>query len=131
MKVKFSRHWKSSKQKRKQRKYRYTAPLHVRKRFLSVNLSKELRKRYKRRNVPARKNDVVRVLRGNFKKRNGKVNKVDYRKLRVYVDGIENIKKDGTKAFYPLNPSNLQIIELNLDDRERVRAIERNIVVKK
>src|SRR3989338_176397 len=46
MKNKFSTKWKESKQPRKQRKYRANAPLHLRKKFVNVNLSKELRKKY-------------------------------------------------------------------------------------
>ena len=39
--------------------------------------------------------------------------------------GIEVAKKDGTKAFYPFEPSNLLITELSLDDKKRVRSLER------
>ena len=42
MKKIFSKHWKSSKQPRKQRKYRAKAPLHIKRKLLNVNLSKEL-----------------------------------------------------------------------------------------
>jgi len=52
MKSKFSAHWKSSKQTRKQRKYRANAPIHVQRKLLSANLSKELRKKYEKRDFP-------------------------------------------------------------------------------
>ena len=39
----FSSSWKGSKKPSKQRKYRYGAPLHVRRRFLSVHLTNELK----------------------------------------------------------------------------------------
>ncbi len=113
--------WKSSKQPRKQRKYVYNAPLHIKRRFLSANLSKELRKKYGIRNIPLRKGDNVKILRGQFKKKVGKVNRVMVKKTKVYVDNIENVKKDGTKAFYPINPSNVQIIDLNLEDKRRIK----------
>ena len=48
MKKKFSESWKSSKQVRKQRKYRYNAPLHIKQKFVNVHLAKELRKKYKK-----------------------------------------------------------------------------------
>ncbi|MBU2406429.1 MAG: 60S ribosomal protein L26, partial [Nanoarchaeota archaeon] len=38
---------------------------------------------------------------------------------------IENIRKDGTKAFYPIHPSNLMITELFLEDKKRKDALER------
>lgn len=125
MKKKFSKHWKSSKQRRKQRKYRYNAPLHIRQTFISANLSKELRKKYGKRNVPLKKGDIVKIMRGNFKKKTGKVTKVNLKKTKVNVEGINLTKKDGTKVFYPLSPSNLQIIELLIDDKKRKKLLER------
>jgi len=125
MKKIFSKKWKGSKQPRKQRKYFKNAPLHICKKFMSVNLSKELRKKYLKRNIPIRRGDKVKVLRGQFKRKTGKVNKVILKKRKVYIDGIETIKKDGTKTFVPTNPSNLQIQELVLEDKKRKKLIER------
>ena len=62
MKQKFSTKWKSSKQPRKQRKYLANAPLHLKKKFISVNLSKELRKKHGKRNVSLRKGDIVKIM---------------------------------------------------------------------
>jgi len=129
MKKKFSTHWKSSKQPRKQRKYLANAPLHVRHKFLSANLSKELRKKYNKRNFPLRKDDEVKIMRGEFKGKTGKVEKVNLKKGKVSISGIFRNKKDGTKVGVYIHPSNLQIIELNLNDKKRIKAIER--VVKK
>lgn len=120
----WSRHWKSSKSPRKQRKYRHNAPLHVRKKFMSVNLSKELRTKYKRRNLPARKGDTVKILRGQFKKNRGKITKVNLKKIRMYVESAEILKKDGSKTFYPISPSNLQLVELNLEDKKRKKILD-------
>ncbi len=122
---KFSKAWKSSKQKRKQRKYRYKAPLHIRHKFVAANLSKELRKRYYRRNLPLRKGDSVRIMRGSFKKKTGKISNVNLRNLKVFIEGIQQSKRDGTKVNVPFEPSNLQIIELNLEDKKRMEIIER------
>ncbi len=111
--------WKSSIKSKKQRKYRYNAPLHIKHKLLSANLSKDLRKKYKIRNIPIRKGDKVKILRGQFRNKSGVINKVNLKELKVYVEGIENIRRDGTKTFYPLEPSNLQLIELSLDDKKR------------
>lgn len=120
----WSINWKNSKSPRKQRKYRYNSPLHVRKRFLHVNLSKELRTKHTMRSIGIRKKDKVKILRGQFRKKTGVVSKVNVKKCKVYVEGIEQVRKDGTKSFYPLSPSNLQIIELNLDDKRRLKLKE-------
>ncbi|MDP6641863.1 MAG: 50S ribosomal protein L24 [Candidatus Nanoarchaeia archaeon] len=120
--------WKSSVQPKKQRKYRQNAPLHIKHRLLSVNLSKDLKKRYNMRNVEVRKGDTVKVLRGQYKNKSGIISNVDLKKLKVNVDGIENVRKDGTKNFYPFDPSNLQITELFLDDKKRkLKVGEKNV----
>jgi large subunit ribosomal protein L24 len=119
---KFSKHWKSSKKPKKQKKYRANAPLHMRKKMLHVHLSKELRKKYNRRNVTIKKGDTVKIMKGKFKKKQGKVIEVNMKRLKIFVEGIQIKKQDGSKANIPLKPSNLQIIELNLEKR---RIIER------
>lgn len=127
MKKKFSKKWKSSKQPRKQRKYRANAPLHIRKKFLSSNLSKNLREKHKIRNIFVRKGDKIKIVRGQFKKHIGNVSKIDLRKMKVYIEGAEILKKDGTKVQYPIDPSNLIIQELNLDDKKRKKIMERRL----
>lgn len=119
----WSKSWKGSKQPRKQRKYQYNAPLHIRKRFVSANLSKELQKSYGKRAISLRRGDTVTIMRGQFKKRSGKITKVDLKRVRVYVEGVEQSKADGTKSLYPLHPSNVQITNLNLEDKKRLKRI--------
>jgi large subunit ribosomal protein L24 len=113
MKSKFSTSWKASKQVRKQRKYRANAPLHLRKRFLSSNLSKELRQKYGRRNVTLRKGDKVTVMRGSFHGKTGKVGNVNFKRTRITIEGIQRQKKDGTKINVYFHPSKVQIIEVS------------------
>lgn len=120
----FSNKWKGSKQVRKQRKYRYNAPLHIKQKFMKVNLSKDLRKKYGLRNIQLRKGDQVKVVVGQFKKTLGKVTRIDLKHERVYVEGVEMIKKDGTKRSYPIHPSNLQINDLDLGDKKRKKKLE-------
>jgi len=119
MKQKFSKSWKSSKQPRKQRKYRHNAPLNIKRKFLSVHLSKELREKYTTRNIPVRKDDKVKIVRGQFKGKTGKIVKVLTKKSKVHIENIQNLKNDGTKTYYPIPPSNLIIMELNLTDKRR------------
>ncbi len=125
MKKKFSKVWKSSKQPRKQRKYRYNSPLHIKQKFMKSHLSKELKKKYGKRAVIVRKGDNVKVMRGQFKGKTGKVDFASAKKGFVYVTGIEVVKKDGSKLNFPINPSNIIINELNLDDRKRIKSLER------
>ena len=125
MKTKFSSSWIKSKQPRKQRKYRHYAPLHIKQKFVGAHLSKDLRKKYNKRTMNLRKGDGVKVVRGQFKNKTGKIDEVNLKKTSVYVSGIEIVKRDGTKARYPIHPSNLMITELNMDDKMRNKIFER------
>jgi len=121
---KFSVKWISSSKAKKQRKYRFQAPAHIKRKIMSSNLSKELRKKFSRRSTPLRKGDTVRIMVGSFKKQKGKVSEVNRFDMKVYIEGIQRQKKDGTKVNIPLDPSNLQIIEL-AEDKQRILSKEK------
>lgn len=123
----WSKEWKSSKKPKKQRKYRYNAPLHIKRKFLSTNLSKELRKKYNRRSFPIRKGDEVEIMRGEFKKKKGNVNRIDLKETKVYIDGVTRKKVDGSDISVPVHPSNLRITELDLKDEKRLKALKRTV----
>lgn len=125
MKQEFSTSWLSSKQPRKQRKYLANAPFHIKHKFLSANLSKSLREKYGKRNLPLRKGDEVLIMRGAFAKKKAKVASVDLKNSRVTLEGIQRTKKEGSKVNVYFRPSALQIQTLNLDDKKRVSALNR------
>ena len=114
-----------SKKPRKQRKFLYKAPLHLRRKMISAHLSKELREQYKRRSLPLRKGDEVKVMRGEFKGTVGKVVRINTKKYKVYVDTVKRKRSVGTEYLVPLSPSNLMIVKLNLDDKYRMKILER------
>src|SRR3989344_1567287 len=118
MKLNFSTAWQSSTQPRKQRKFVFNAPLHKRHKFLSAHLSKDLRQKYGKRNLPLRKGDEVLVMRGFFKKKKAKVSNVDLKNALVTLEGLQRAKKDGSKVNIWFRPSNLQIIILELTDKQ-------------
>lgn len=122
MKKTFSTKWKASTQPRKQRKYSANAPLHIKRKLLSVNLSKELRKKHNRRNIPAVKGDTVKIMVGKFKKKQGKIISIDTKNSKIKIEGIMIKKQDGSKANVKIHPSNLQITELNLNDKKRMKT---------
>jgi len=124
MKSTFSNSWKKSVQARKQRKYQYNAPLHTQGKFLNANLSSELRKKYQRRSIRVRTGDKVKVQRGSFKGEEQKVEKIDVKLNKVYVEKLEISKKDGSKTKVAFNPSNLMITSLNLDDKKRLQKLQ-------
>lgn len=125
MKQLWSAKWKGSIQPRKQRKFRHNAPLHVRHKFVSANLHPILRKEFGKRSMPLRKGDEVKIMRGSSKKFKGLVDSIDLKRGRVYVEGVKVKKVDGSEVLKPLEPSNLCITKMNLDDKKRQRALER------
>ena len=110
--MKFSTTWKKSKKPRKQRLYRHNAPLSTKQKFVSVHLNKELRKKYNRRSIGLKKGDKVKILRGQFKGKEGAVEDIDLKKESVVITGIQITKKDGNKVNVGTNPSNLMINEI-------------------
>jgi len=116
-----------SKKPRKQRKFLFTAPLHLRRKLMAAHLSKELFKKYKTRSLPVRRGDEVEVMRGEFKKRRGKISRVDLKKYKIYIEGIMRKRTDGTERQVPIHSSNLRIINLNLEDKKRVKILERRM----
>ncbi len=121
MKNKFSKQWRKSSQPRKQRKYAANAPIHIKRKLLSVNLSKELRKKFNRRNIPVRKGDTVKIMRGKFDGKTGKVIEINVKNSKIMIEGIQVKKQDGSKVNAPMRTSNLQITELNTDDKKRIK----------
>ena len=125
MKSKWSSNWGRSKQPRKQRKFRANAPLHIKHKFLSAHLSEDLRKKHNKRSMPLRKKDKVKVLRGKFKGKIGEVEEVSLKRTRIFVKGVEIKKDEGRAIKFPVQPSNVVILELNLDDKRRKAVLER------
>ncbi|MBD3209318.1 50S ribosomal protein L24 [Candidatus Woesearchaeota archaeon] len=125
MRPAFATTWKGSVQPRKQRKYQYNAPYHVKGRFLAVHLSPALRKQHATRAARIRKGDKVKVLRGNHKGKEAKVDRVDPKHTKVYLARIEHSKPDGTKTPIGFHPSSLMITELDLEDKKRKAKLEK------
>ncbi len=117
----WSSSWKNSKSPRKQRKYVFNAPLHVKSKLLRSHLSEELQKKYKTRSARVRKGDKVKIMRGTHKGKVGEVDRVNVKRQKVYVQGAETTKKDGSKIFQPIHPSNILIQEMKMDDKKRLK----------
>jgi len=125
MKTKWSRSWVRSKQPRRQRKYRYNAPLHIKQKFVRAPLSEALRKEWKRRNARVVVGDKVKVMRGKFRKLEGEVTRVDLSRSRIFVRGIVRKRVAGSDVQVPLDPSKVMITELKTSDRTRAMIVNR------
>lgn len=89
--------------------------------MMGAHLSKELSQSHKIKTLPVRKGDTVKLMRGQFKGTTGKVERVSLKRERVFIEKVELVKADGSKAKYPIHPSNLLITSLNLSDDRRIK----------
>lgn len=106
---------------RKQRKYLFNAPFHIKRRMLNALLSDGLKKKYGMRSLEVRKGDKVKIMRGEFKKNEGVVERVDVKYSKVFVQNISRQKRDGTKIAVSIHPSKLMIVEVK-EEKNRVKA---------
>ena len=122
----------SSKQPRKQRLARYTAPYHRRHREMSSPIDKGLRERQLSRGfmypraMPVKRGDRVMIVRGEGKsKSTTAVSLVDRKARKVYVEGFTYFKSDGTELQRPIDASNLVIINPDWSDIRRRKILNR------
>ena len=122
----------SSKQPRKQRLARYTAPYHRRHREMSSPIDKGLRERQLSRGfmypraMPVKKGDRVMIVRGEGKSKSATaVSLVDRKARKVYVEGFTYFKSDGTELQRPIDASNLVIINPDWSDIRRRKILNR------
>ena len=122
----------SSKQPRKQRLARYTAPYHRRHREMSSPIDKGLRERQLSRGfmypraMPVKKGDRVMIVRGEGKSKSATaVSLVDRKARKVYVEGFTYFKSDGTELQRPIDASNLVIINPDWSDIRRRKVLNR------
>lgn len=94
---------------------------------ISAHLSKELRSQYKRRSIGVRKGDEVRIVRGEHAGKSGAVSGVDKKSTRIFVSGVTLKRTVGTEKQVPIEPSNVVITNLILNDSARQRILLRKV----
>src|SRR3989442_221103 len=107
----------TSTQPRTQRKRAANAPLHTKRIMASSHLAPEIHDKSKAhlpRALPVRKGDTVRIMRGGFRGKEGKVVSVDRVHGTVVIEGITIEKVDEQKVARPLHASNLLIGRMGL-----------------
>jgi len=129
--VKIMQETKRVKNPRKQRKRLFNAPAHVRHKLMSAPLSNELAASRGVKALPVRKGDTVRIMRGDSKGFEGKIQRVALNEYRIYIEGLTREKVDGTNIFLPVHPSKVQIRNLNLDDGWRKDILARKKEIEK
>lgn len=124
MSQEWKKSWKNSEKPEKQRKYRRNAPYHHQKKFISVHLAPDVRDRVGTRSLPIRKGDKAEIMRGDWEGLSGRVEEVNYQDQKVELEDIERERVDTSDARISLEPSNLKITKLNLDDDRRLQKYD-------
>lgn len=103
----------------------YSAPAHKRSRNVGANLSPDLRAQYGIRGIRVKQGDGVKVMRGEYKGIEGKVNKVHAEESRLVIEGIQREKVRGGNVPVLVHASKVMVMSLNLDDKWRQALLER------
>jgi len=110
--------------RRKTRKAHFSAPSSERRKIMSSPLSNELKKQHNCRAIPIRKEDEVRVVRGTFKGKEGKVVQVYRKKWVIHIDKVVRDKVNGASVQVGIDPSKVVITKLKMD-KSRKAILER------
>ncbi|MBI4894537.1 MAG: 50S ribosomal protein L24 [Candidatus Aenigmarchaeota archaeon] len=110
-----------------QRRDDHQADLSQRRDVLAAHLSKELRKQYKRRSMSLRKGDEVKIIRGEHFGKVGEIVDIDLKKYMIFVNGVTIKRTVGTEKQVAIEPSNVVITSMKLDDNMRQRILLRKV----
>ena len=102
----------------------YRATMQRRSKQLSAHLSEDLHKKYGKRSVRVVEGDSVKILRGEYKGVDGKIEKISMSKNSVAVAGIKKEATKGEKYDVYIHTSNLIVTGLNTDDKWRIKKLE-------
>jgi large subunit ribosomal protein L24 len=98
-------------------------PKHQRDRMMGAALADALRDQYKKKTLRVVKGDSVRVLRGEYKGVEGKIEKVNTEQGTLHIEGVQRNKIRGGQVKVPIHASNVMIINLNLNDKYRSNKV--------
>ncbi|MHA1306896.1 MAG: 50S ribosomal protein L24 [Candidatus Heimdallarchaeota archaeon] len=118
-----------TKQPSKQRKQMYVAPLHKRRKKLTASLAPMLAETEGVKKLVVRKGDTIRILRGSFRGIEGEVSAVNYKSMKLTIEGVTFEKSDGSAQHFPVQACNCEIIKLkNMKDKRRKAIVDRRKV---
>lgn len=98
---------------------------HILDKHIRSPLSENLRKEYNKRNARVVTGDTVKVLRGEYKNVEGKVEKVKTRRSTLFIEGIQREASKGGKVKVQIHSSNVIITSFNLHDKNRSNVIRK------
>lgn len=92
---------------------------HKRDKMAGAVLEDSLRQQYGIKKIRVVKGDSVRVMRGEYKGVEGKVEKVNTEHATFHIEGIQREKIRGGQVKVPIHSSNVMVISLSLEDDYR------------
>jgi large subunit ribosomal protein L24 len=98
---------------------------HINDKNIRSPLADTLRDEYQKRNARVIKGDTVKVLRGEYKNVEGKVEKVKTGRYTLFIEGIQREASKGGKVKVQIHSSNVMITSLNLQDKQRGNVIRK------
>lgn len=93
--------------------------MHQRKKMVRGHLAPKYLEAGKKRSLSIRKGDQVRIMRGQHKGEEGKVEEVGLKTLTITIEGITQAKADESQSARKIHPSNIMIIKPDMSDRRR------------
>ena len=105
--------------RRKMRRAHFQAPSHVRRLIMSSRLSNELRAKHNVRAMPVRKDDEVKVLRGKFKGKEGKITQCYRLKWCIHIDKVTVENGKGQTVNCGIHPSNVEILKMKTSQHRK------------
>lgn len=112
-------------QPRKQRLFRFTAPLHVRQNFVHAHVDKAARLKLgiKTKHIQLRKGDTVKVMAGGSRGKTGKVTAVNLKSGKIMIDSVTRKNARGKEHGVSISANNVYITEFNLEDKLRAKKL--------
>jgi len=96
-----------------------------RRRLVNAHLSASLRSRLGIRSMPVREGDTVRVVKGEYAGKRGRIRRVLRNRGRVEIVGITEKSGKGDTIYPKISISYLEITRLNMGDKWRRKIISR------
>lgn len=111
-----------SKKPSKMRKAQYEQEMHTAAKAVRSHLVEKLAKELNKRAISVRKGDTVKIMRGEFTGKEGKVTEVDRAKKKVLIEKIIKKKSNGQERQVPIDASKVLITDIDRTDRKRFEA---------
>jgi large subunit ribosomal protein L24 len=110
-----------SKKPSKERKALYNMPMHKAAKQVAAHLDEKLAKEFGKRSLTVRKGDTVKVMRGSFAGKEGKIKSVDRGARKIFIEKIVAKKSNGEERQVPIDASNVMLIDIERTDRKRIQ----------